>query len=149
MPLTYVTGDPTQTDADALAFGYNLRARHETTPLQTALFRAHPAAFSAYRKQARQGRLTVGQPWIWRDSTPKLVFWIVRMSSVGATRLRYVQSCALKLARDYRLDGIQSLAIAPLGTQAEWPEIKLVLETWLAPSRLPVTIYEADLPTQD
>ena len=71
---------------------------------------------------------------------------VVRASSVGATRIRYVESIALTLARDYRRDSIQSIAIAPLGDRLEWPALKPVLERWLSKTSLPVIVYEAYLP---
>ncbi len=66
---------------------------------------------------------------------------VIRDSPVGATRLRYVQNIALTIARDYKLLGITSLAIAPLGTVQELPEIKKILETWFSKSDLQVFVY--------
>jgi hypothetical protein len=87
--------------------------------------------------------LNAGAYWLWRDSIPRLMFMTVRDSAVGATRLRYVQSIAMTLARDYRLEGLKSLAIAPLGNAYEWTEIMQVLEGWLKRTRLEIVIYEA------
>jgi hypothetical protein len=75
-----------------------------------------------------------------------LGFMVVRESSVGATRLRHVQAVMLTLARDFRREGITNLAIAPLGNHYEWPEIKLVIDTWLGDLPLPVVVYDGYLP---
>ncbi|MCA9908191.1 MAG: hypothetical protein KC519_06040, partial [Anaerolineae bacterium] len=107
MTVEIVSGDPLQTQAQVLAFGYNARGRSEVNPLQATLQYRYPAAFAAYGKQCRAGRITPGTLWIWREAQPWLGFMIVRESSVGPTRLRFVQQIALTLARDYQLDGIR------------------------------------------
>lgn len=142
MPLTYVSGDPLLTRAQMLAFGHNAKGRVELGDFETLLHNRCPAAFSTYSKQCRNGRIKAGTYWLWRDFRPMLIFLTVRDSPVGATRLRYVQSVAIALARDYHLEGIESLAIAPLGEPGEWPEIKLILETWFEKSALPVSVYD-------
>jgi hypothetical protein len=143
MPVTYVSGDPALTRAQTLALGHNRKGRTELGRLETALMQRYPAAFSSYMRQCKKGRLNAGAYWLWRDSIPRLMFMTVRDSAVGATRLRYVQSIAMTLARDYRLEGLKSLAIAPLGNAYEWIEIMQVLETWLERTRLQIVIYQA------
>ncbi len=146
MPITYVNGDPLLTRSQMLAFGYNAQGRTEVGPLATELLNRYPAAFATYSKQCRSQRIKAGQLWTWYETQPQLGFLVVRESSVGATRLRYVDGLALQLARDYQRNNIQSIAIAPLGDQAEWPPIKQILERWLQPVALPCTIYETYLP---
>jgi len=124
-----------------LAFGTNAQGRTEVTPLADELHRLYPAAFATYRKQARAGRITPGDLWVWRESTPRLAFMVVRASAVGATRPRFVDAAALKLARDHRLLGITSLAIAPLGRDDEQPSIQDALDLLLPLTDLPVTAY--------
>ncbi|MFW5692364.1 MAG: hypothetical protein ACOCX3_03340 [Chloroflexota bacterium] len=142
MPIRFVDGDPTLTRAAVLAIDHNAGGRTEMGTLHTTLMRQQPAAFATYSKQTRQGRLQPGDYWLWHESYPALLFLVIRESSVGATRLRYIQSVALKLARDHRLISIASLALAPLGRPEEWPEIKKLLMTWFGPSSLPVIAYE-------
>lgn len=146
MTVRVVSGDPQLTRADFLAFGHNARGRLETTALEAALRRAYPAAFASYQKQCRQGRIVAGGYWAWRESRPRLLFMVVRESSVGATRLRHVQSVLFRLARDYRLEGIRSVAIAPLGSPHEWREAQRLVRSALGNSRLDVVLYTAYQP---
>ncbi|MBZ0300357.1 MAG: hypothetical protein K8J31_11470 [Anaerolineae bacterium] len=146
MPVTYLSGDPLLTRAQILAVGHNARGRAELGALETLLFTRQPAAFASYSKHCRSGRITAGQLWIWRESQPMLAFLAVRASAVGATRVRYVESIALTLARDYQRDGIRSIALAPLGSREEWPYLKPVLDRWLSRSALPCIVYEQYLP---
>jgi hypothetical protein len=141
VPVITVSGDPTLTRAQTLLFGHNARARIELGALETALLHRYPAAFAAYGKACRRGRLKPGDTWTWREATTRLAFCVVRESSVGATRLRYVQAALHRLARDYRLEGITSLAIAPLGSRFEWPEMQTLIALAFRGAALPVIVY--------
>lgn len=141
MPIRFVSGDPLLTQQQTLAFGFNLRARSEITPLALAVERQWPTAFAAYRKQTKRGRIKAGDVWLWHDTTPKLAFWIVRESSVGATRPRFVYSAGLRTRRDYMLDGVQSLAIAPLGRDHESESIREALSLTLVNAPLDIIVY--------
>lgn len=141
MPLTIVSGDPLLTKQPLLAFGCNAAGRTETTPLASALRTRYPAAFASYDKLCRQGRIETGVTWFWHESKPALAFMVVRESSVSATRLRYVDSVIMALARDYRLDNIRGAAIAPLGAGHEAASIQEIIFRWLAKPALPVVAY--------
>ncbi len=142
MPIQFISGDPLQTTAQVLAFGHNVRGRTELGGIETRLMQIYPPAFAMYGRLCRAGRIKAGELWIWRETKPNLMFMVVRESSVGATRLRYVQSVAIRIAREYPLLGISSLAIAPLGNHYEWDEIRQVLTMWFGKSKLDVTVYE-------
>jgi hypothetical protein len=71
---------------------------------------------------------------------------VVRETPVGATRLRYVDSVIMALARDYRIDDIGSIALAPLGAAHEMDAIRDVLDRWLSQSALSVVAYTAYQP---
>lgn len=146
MTLTFVSGDPFLTSAQVLAFGYNAVGRTETTPLATTLLNRYPAAFASYGKLCRAGRIHTGMLWLWRETTPALGFMVVRDSSVGATRQRYVESVVMTLARDYKLDNIHSIALAAPGRAEEWAPLKEIITYWLGKSSLPVVVYENYLP---
>lgn len=146
MTIRYVTGDPLLTELQTLAFGHNARARTELGALETRLLQRYPAPFAAYQKSCRADRVKAGSLWTWRESRPQLLFMVVRDTSVGATRLRYVQNILLKIARDYRLEGIHSLAIARLGNDFEWREIKTLIDLWLRRCPISIVVYETYQP---
>jgi hypothetical protein len=146
MPLQFVTGDPLLTQAQCLALGHNARGRTELGAVETALLHQYPAAFATYQRRCKQNKHTAGTLWLWHEAQPALAFMTVRESSVSATRLRYVQTILLTLARDYTLYNLTSLAIAPLGSAYERAEILPLVSTWLAQSTLPVVVYTEYLP---
>jgi hypothetical protein len=146
MPLTFVSGDPLLTRAQVLAIGGNAQGQVETGALETLLYSRYPTAFAAYRKSCRAGKITTGTLWLWRETQPSLGIMVVRESAGGTTRLRYLENIVLTLARDYRRDGLTSLALVAPGAPADWPTLKPVIQHWLAKSLLPVTVYERYLP---
>lgn len=141
MPIQFVTGDPFLTKADALAFGHNAKGRTEMDVLSNRLLQTYPAAVSSYTRAARRGRCNGGSIFHWAQTQPYLLFLTIRDSSVGATRLRHVQSALLELARDHLLYNFRSITFAPLGTVYERPEIHLLCEQWFSTSRLQVVVY--------
>ncbi len=146
MPVHYASGDPLLSPAQTLAFGHNARARAELGAFELRLFDRYPAAFAAYRKRAQDGRIRPGMPWVWPDSQPRLAFLVVRETAAGAVRLRYAESAVMMLARDFRLYGVTSLAIAPLADERDWPALKAALDHWLRLTPLSVVVYERYLP---
>lgn len=146
MPLTYVSGDPLLTQQQILVFGTNAKGRTEVSELATQLMQVYPPAFATFGKQCRSGRIKAGSLWLWRETQPVLGFMVVRESAVGATRLRHVEAVLLKLVRDYRLENIQSIAFAPIGTSEEWLTLRPVVDYWLSSAPFPCVVYERYLP---
>ncbi|MCB9451061.1 MAG: hypothetical protein H6672_06455 [Anaerolineaceae bacterium] len=146
MPITFVSGDPLLTRMQTLAFGYNAQGRSETTPFITRLADRAPAAFAAYAKQCRAGRITSGGLWLWTEMQPNLLFLAIRESAVSSTRPRHIETALLTLARDYRLYNLTGIAIAPLVEPLDWPTLKPAMTHWLKPCPLPVVVYESFTP---
>ncbi len=146
MPLTYLSGDPLLTTCQILAFGHNAKGRAELGALETRLHDLYPAAFATYGKQCRSERVRPGMWWTWREATPALGFMVVRESSVGATRLRFVESVLLTLVRDHQLENIQSIAFAPVGTGEEWPLLRPVFDYWLSAVPFSCMVYTQYVP---
>ncbi len=144
MPLTYTTGDPLQTTLQTLALGHNAKGRTETNVLEMRIQAEYPAAFASYSRLCRQGRVKPGGLWLWSESIPRLLFLTVRETSVGTTRLRYVEAALMTIARDYLLYGLESLAVAPLTGTEEWPNLRPVVDYWLRACPLEIVVYEPE-----
>ena len=86
-------------------------------------------------------RIKPGMLWMWREEKLNLMFLVVRESSVGMTRMRFVENIMMTIARDYTLYGLTSLAIAPLGSRDEWVLLRPVVEYWLKMCPLPISVY--------
>ena len=142
MPITVVAGDLLTTQAQTLAFGFNAKGRVEVGGLETRLYDAYPSAFASFRKQCNSGRIKPGMLWMWREAQFNLLFLVVRESSVGMTRMRYVENTLMTIARDYPLYGLTSIALAALGSKDEWVLLRPVVDYWLKMCPLPVTVYD-------
>jgi len=146
MGTVYVQGDIFLSRAPALGLGTNTQGAVESSPLAAAFLDRYPAAFAAYRKQARAGRIRPGDVWVWREAAPWLVLLAVRTGPSGATRPRHVEAAMQRLARDWQREGLRGLAVTCLGDDTEWPYLRPVIDLWLANSPLPIVIYEAHRP---
>ncbi|MFN8371506.1 MAG: hypothetical protein U0694_01315 [Anaerolineae bacterium] len=142
MSVIFVSGDPLLTSAQTLAFGYNAEGKTEVGALGIALLTRYPAAFSSFTRQSRSGKIKAGDYWIWRDSKPHLMFLAIRQTAVGAARLRFVESIMMTIARDHRLELLNSLAIAPLSDSSDWTAMKPLINHWLGNIGLPIVVYD-------
>jgi len=146
LTVTFVEGDILLSRAQVLGFGSNARGSSETTALATDCHYRYPAAYAAFRKQARAGRIHPGDWWVWREAAPWLGLLVVRQHALGATRPRYVETVAQTIAVNWQREGLQGIAIANLGEPQEWPALRAVLVYWLEALSLPVVVYEKHLP---
>ncbi len=146
MTISFVRGDIFLSRAQVIAVGTNARGDSESTPLYTELLNRYPPALAAYRKHTRAGRIQPGEWWLWQDTSPWLALLTVRQASGGATRTRYVEDIARKVARDWQREGLHSMAVAQMGEPLEWPSIREVCVYWWGSLALPVVIYEEYVP---
>lgn len=148
MPITTVKGDIRFTKAQAILLGLNTRGQVEVSSLETTLRDQQPVFFSEYRRLAHSGKLTGGNIWIFRDTTPWLLAAIVRDSPSAATKLRYVEAVVMSLRRDWQREMLKSLAIAPMGTPEEWYSIRAVLHEHLNTMPIPIILYTEHIKDQ-
>lgn len=142
MPIQFVSGDPLLTQCQTLAIGHNRLGRTENTPLSMQMMHQYPVAYANYERQCKKQAQASGTLFLWTQSRPQILFLTVRDSSVGATRLRHVQSCLMTLARDYLRYNIRSLALAPLGDNDTQADIQQLLLTYFEKSKLQVVTYQ-------
>lgn len=144
--LRFMRGDVRKTTASALLLGLNQRGQADVTPLETDLRDLYPVFFSEYRRQTRSGQLPVGALWFFRDSRPILLAGILRESPSAPTRLRHLENVLVALRQEWQRESLDSLAIAPLGDELEWPALRVLLEDYLTLLPIPIDIYEAYIP---
>ncbi|MBN1680969.1 MAG: hypothetical protein JW966_11830 [Anaerolineae bacterium] len=131
-----------QAHAQALAVGLNAAGRVEVSPLFTTLSDRYPVFISDFQKRGRAGTLAPGQVWVWRESLPWLVGLCIRETPQGATRMRYVESALLNLRHNWQIEGLTSLALAPLAEGSDWRLMRDMIEYYLGPLELAVTVCE-------
>ncbi|MBE2270552.1 MAG: hypothetical protein IAE80_20110 [Anaerolinea sp.] len=141
MAITYLSDNPLTTSAHVLLFGTNAQGRIEQDALTIALHARCPTAFAAFSRQCRADKISAGKLWYWWDCQPALGFMVIRESPFGATRLRYVESVIMGLARDYQRDGVKSAALILPPTDQD--DVKALLDRWFGTSALAVSVYAA------
>ncbi len=148
MGLAFTQGDITQTRAQGILVGLNMRGKADVSPLEVALRDQAPVFFSEYRRLARQGELSPGMVWFFRDAQPWYIGAVLRGVPGGATRTRHLETALLTLRQRYAYEQLTSLAIAPLGTPEEWPLLRQVILDQLASLPLPIVVYQTYSPGQ-
>lgn len=148
MAFQFVQGDVSLTHAQAILLAVNAKGQVGVDPLETHLRDVYPVFYSDLRRLARNQKLTPGQLYFFRESTPWLVGAVLRDSARGIIKLRYLEQVLTQLRLEWQRENIKSLAIAPMGDELEWPALKTLLEELLVFIPIPMIVYETHVPDQ-
>lgn len=146
MSVRFVRGDIFLTRAQAIAVGLSANGRLEVSSLHTTLQDRWPVFVSEYHRRGRAGTLPPGSIWTWREGQPWLLAAIIRETPPGAARLRYIEAVLLNLYKNWRYEGLLTLAMMRLGDDQEWASARDMAAHYLNLMALPVVIYEEFLP---
>lgn len=146
MPIHFVKGDICLTGAQSILLGLNARGQADVNPLETTLRDQHPVFFSEYRRMARNNALPT--LWVFRESQPWFIGVVLRDSARGIVRLRLLEQALTTLRLEWQREGLESIAVAPLGDELEWPALKGLLEELLIYIPIPIFVYEEYIPGQ-
>lgn len=135
-------GDIFLTHAQAAVLGFNAAGRLDTSPLHTALNDRYPVFVSDYRKRGHAGHLAPGSLWVWQESTPWIVGLVVQETPTGIARRRFVEAAMLMFVRSWQQEELRSLAIMRMGDQADWPQLRRIVEHFMTMLPLPVRVYD-------
>jgi hypothetical protein len=141
--IQVLKADLRKTSMMAILLGLNTRGQTDVTPLETDLRDQFPVFFSEYRRQTRSSRLQPGALWYFRESQPILIGAMLKDAPSSPARLRHLEQALVSFRQEYQREGITSLAIAPLGSELEWPALYALLEEYLRPLPIAIEIYEA------
>src|ERR1041384_2765341 len=119
--IEVLKADIRKTNMMALMLGLNTRGQTDVTSLETDLRDQFPVFYSEYRRQTRNERLQPGDLWYFRESQPMLIGAMVKGAPSSPARLRHLEQVLVSIRQEYQREGITSIAIAPLGSELEWP----------------------------
>lgn len=113
----------------------------------------YPEMFKHYQRDCKLGKLHIGRPRLYRESTP----WILNFPTKDDWRypstLNYIDASLRYFAQHYKEAGIESIAFPKLGTQngsLSWEDVGPLMVRSLAPLDLHASIHiqEHDTPFQ-
>lgn len=142
MTLSYARGDLLLGSRQTAGIGLSATGRLGVEPLAIALLDRFPTFVSDYQRRCRAATLPPGTVWLWRETRPWLMGLIVRETTQGPARLRYVEAALLYLANHWQAEGLTSLVLMRPGETDDWPAVRDLIEQYLGALALPVTICE-------
>ena len=110
-----------------------------------AFKRRYPAMFADYAARCKDGRVRMGEPYLYRGSAPPYILnFPTKNHWRSAARLEDIVAGLAYLEEHYRAWGITSLAIPALGCgagQLAWDVVGPVLQEALGRLDIPVELY--------
>ena len=113
----------------------------------------YPDMFKQYQQDCRTGKLHIGRPRLYRESTPSILSFPTKDDWRNPSTLPYIEASLSYFSAHYKMVGIESIAFPKLGTEnggLSWEDVGPLMVRSLAPLDLHVSIYirEHDTPFQ-
>lgn len=115
--------------------------------LALAFKQKYPAMFAVYERDCQTGRLQIGRPTIYRESTPWILNFPTKDHWRSPSKLEYIEKGLIFLVDHYKQVGITSIAFPKLGTQngrLSWDEVGPLMAKYLSQMEMDTYIYIAD-----
>lgn len=115
--------------------------------LALAFKERYPAMFATYQEECKTGKLRIGRPTLYRESTP----WILNFPTKDHWRLpskmEYLEKGLEYLVANYQKAGIKSIAFPKLGAgngELSWDEVGPLMAKYLSQLDIDVNIFIAE-----
>ncbi|MBA2285436.1 MAG: macro domain-containing protein [Ktedonobacteraceae bacterium] len=141
--IQYKTGDIFESDAHVIVNPVNCKGIMGKG-LALAFKEKYPAMFKVYQEECKTGVLHIGQPTLYRDSTPWILNFPTKDDWRRPSKLVYLEAGLEYVGTHYRDAGIQSMAFPKLGTQnghLSWDEVGPLMAKYLSQLEIDVYIY--------
>jgi hypothetical protein len=103
--------------------------------------------FKVYQQECRTGRLHIGRPTLFQESTPWILNFPTKDSWRASSKLEYLQKGLEFLVAHYKIAGIKSIAFPKLGAlngRLSWDEVGPMMARYLSQLDIDVYIYIAE-----
>lgn len=110
--------------------------------LALAFKQRYPDMFTVYQQECQTGKLRIGRPTLYRDSTPWILNFPTKDSWKANSKMEYLEKGLKYFVAHYKEAGITSIAFPKLGTQngkLSWQEVGPLMVKYL--SKLDINIY--------
>ncbi|MGH7485124.1 MAG: macro domain-containing protein [bacterium] len=142
--VNLVTGDLFDSEAQTLVNAVNC-AGVMGKGIALAFKRRFPEMFAEYRERCEDGRVRLGEPYLYRgQSLPYVLNFPTKNHWQAASKLEDIVAGLAYLETHYRAWGITSLAVPALGCgagQFSWDVVGPALYNALARLAIPVALY--------
>src|SRR5438128_10332378 len=110
--------------------------------LALAFKQRYPAMFAVYQQECKTGKLRIGRPSLYRESSPWILNFPTKYDWRFPSKLEYLEKGLEYVAANYKKEGIKSIAFPKLGAQngkLSWDDVGPLMVKYL--SQLDVDVY--------
>lgn len=115
--------------------------------LALAFKQRYPAMFHVYQQECKTGKLRIGRPTLYKNSTPWILNFPTKDHWRPPSKMEYIEKGLAYFVAHYKEAGITSIAFPKLGAQngkLSWDDVGQVMAAYLGPLDIDVYIYIAD-----
>ena len=115
--------------------------------LALAFKQRYPAMFPVYQQECKTGKLRIGKPTLYKQSTPWILNFPTKNDWKLPSKLEYLEKGLEYLVGNYKKAGIKSIAFPKLGAQngkLSWDEVGPLMAKYLGQLDIDVYIYIAE-----
>jgi O-acetyl-ADP-ribose deacetylase (regulator of RNase III) len=112
--------------------------------LALAFKERYPEMFPVYQQECKDGRLRIGRPTLFKESTPWILNFPTKDNWRANSKLEYIEKGLKYFVAHYKLVGINSIAFPKLGAQngkLSWDDVGPLMAEYLGQLDIPVYIY--------
>ena len=116
--------------------------------LASAFKSKYPDMFKAYKKLCDEGRLDIGQLWLWKAADQWVLNFPTKKQWRQPSKLTYVEAGLNKFVAQFEQRGIRKIAFPRLGCGnggLEWDDVRPLMERYLSPLPIPVFIHDFEV----
>jgi O-acetyl-ADP-ribose deacetylase (regulator of RNase III) len=115
--------------------------------LALAFKKRYPEMFPVYQQECQEGRLRIGRPTLYKESTPWILNFPTKDGWRANSKLEYIEKSLEYFVSHYKKVGITSIAFPKLGAQngkLSWDDVGPLMAQYLGQLDINVYIYITD-----
>jgi O-acetyl-ADP-ribose deacetylase (regulator of RNase III) len=115
--------------------------------LALAFKQKYPAMFPVYQQECKTGKLRIGRPSLYKQSTPWILNFPTKDHWKPPSKIEYLEKGLEYFVANYKKAGIKSIAFPKLGAQngkLSWDEVGPLMAKYLSHLDIDVYIYIAE-----
>lgn len=144
--IRYIKGDIFTSTAQVIVNTVNCEG-YMGKGLALAFKHRYPTMFATYQQECKTGRLHIGRPTLYKNSTPWILNFPTKNKWRANSKLEYLQKGLEYFVANYKKVGITSIAFPKLGAQngkLEWDDVGPLMVKYLSQVDIDVYIYIAE-----
>ena len=144
--IHYLQGDIFESNAQVIVNTVNCEG-YMGKGLALLFKQKYPAMFTVYKQQCDKGKLRIGRPMLYRESTPWILNFPTKNTWRANSKLEYLEKGLRYFAANYKAAGIESIAFPKLGAQngkLSWDDVGPLMAKYLSKLDINVFIYIAE-----